>query len=233
MFAENGARSGRRAHLPAQAGTPGAEAGRRCRSPGPSRSWHPSDPGGRSGDTGVLPRRLRPSAAGQRADSRLRRTAQLDPPGASRAGDGRAERGHAEDHRMGGGHRRTDDGVRGVRHELRPHAGAALAFRLPHGHRRHIRRLSRCCTGASGATAGSDAALPRRVRPGSRTAGRTVTGGAAHESPRTEVASQGRHGARSRATRTAPTGRTREAGGGLSSWRPGVDTLDPVAIWSS
>jgi magnesium transporter len=63
------------------------------------------------------------------------------PAGTPRAGHGRAERGHAEDHGVGRDHRRADDGLRGVRHELRAHAGAALAIRLRHGHRRHIRRV--------------------------------------------------------------------------------------------
>ena len=45
--------------------------------------------------------------------ARLRRAAQLHPPGQPRAGDRRAERGHAQDHVLGGDHRRTDDGRAG------------------------------------------------------------------------------------------------------------------------
>ena len=104
-----------------------------ARPPAPG-TGHTADPGGRPGDTGLLPGRLRPPAAGHGADRRVRRTAELDSAGAPRAGQRRAERGHAEDHGMGGGDRRADDGLRGVRHELRAHAGAALEVRLSAGH---------------------------------------------------------------------------------------------------
>ena len=112
-----------------------SSSGRWSRSAGPlqllaTRPMRLIDPG----DPGVLPRRRRPPGRGSTEQiAALRRTAQLDPPGQPRAGDRRAERGHAQDHRLGGDHRRADDGLRRLRHELRPHARTALAFGYPSG----------------------------------------------------------------------------------------------------
>ena len=126
----------RRPYLPAQARTPGAQAGG-----GPARP--PVQAAGHPADACRRPARYRRTSAtspiicirGDRADRRLRRPARLDPPGPPRAGHGRAERGHAQDHGLGRDHRRTDDGLRRLRHELRPHARTALALRLSAGHR--------------------------------------------------------------------------------------------------
>lgn len=102
----------------------------------------PGRPGG-YGDPEVLQGRLGPPGAGHRADSRLRRSARLHPPGPPRAGDRRPERGHAQDHGVGRDHRRTDHGLRGLRHELRAHARVAVDVRLPPRRRRDRRRLLR------------------------------------------------------------------------------------------
>ena len=52
--------------------------------------------------------------------------------------------------------RRADDDRRRLRHELRVHAGAALALRLPVRHGRHGRPPAGSSTGASSAPAGSE-----------------------------------------------------------------------------
>ncbi len=97
----------------------------------------------RPGHPEVLPRRGRPPDPGQRAGAGLRRPAQLDPPGEPRPGDGRAERGHAEDHRLGRHLRGADHDRRDLRHELRLHARDRVDVRLSGGaaaDRRHLLR---------------------------------------------------------------------------------------------
>ena len=78
----------------------------------------------------VLPRRLRPRCAHGRGDRRARQPADGGVPGAPGPHLGAAERGHAQDLRGRRAGRRTDADRRRLRHELRPHAGAALAVRL-------------------------------------------------------------------------------------------------------
>ncbi len=67
--------------------------------------------------------------------------------GAPRADERPAERRHAEDLRVGRHGRGPDDGRGHLRHELRPHAGAALGVVVPGGDRADGRAWRSCCTG--------------------------------------------------------------------------------------
>ncbi|CAM5304426.1 hypothetical protein SHIRM173S_05748 [Streptomyces hirsutus] len=109
-----------------------------------------------------------------------------------------------EDHRMGGDRRRADHGLRGVRHELRPHAGAALAVRLRHGPRRHVRRVSAAVPGLPA----QSLALTRRTS----AAARHTAHGTRHPAPGT------RHPAPGDGARHGPRSAGRD---------PGVDVLGP------
>ena len=73
----------------------------------------------------VLPRRRRPRAAGVGAAGVDGPAAVEHPAGPRRPGRPPAERGHAQDHGLGGDLRRADADRRHLRHELRAHAGAA------------------------------------------------------------------------------------------------------------
>src|SRR6266508_1267292 len=136
-----------RAHLQAQARGDRAAPGHRAagRAARPAGAAAPArDP---PGPGGVLPRRRGPPAAGGRRGRRLPRPADQRArrePGADRRAP---ERGHAQDLRLGGDRGRADHGRRHLRHELRPHAGAALAARLPHGAGGDGRRLLRPVAG--------------------------------------------------------------------------------------
>ena len=106
-----------RAAMPAPSGAARADAARR-----PQHRRAP-DP--------VLPRRRRPRRPGRRADRGLRRPARRRAAGEPDPGERAPERGHAEDLGLGRDHRRAD-GRRGhLRDELRAHARARLALRLP------------------------------------------------------------------------------------------------------
>ena len=88
------------------------------------------------GRRAVLPRRRRPPQPGRRDHRRPRRAAVHRLRRPPRPDLGPAERGHAEDLGRGRPRRRADADRRHLRHELRPHARAALALRLPDGPRR-------------------------------------------------------------------------------------------------
>ena len=79
----------------------------------------------------VLPRRAGPPPARGRAGRRPPRPAHERPRRQPRPGRRPPERGHAQDLRLGGDHRGPDDGRRHLRHELRAHARARVALRLP------------------------------------------------------------------------------------------------------
>ena len=81
-------------------------------------------------DEAVLPGRARPPAARVRARPAAARGADERPHGEPDAGEHPPERGRPQDLRLGGDHRRPDADHRGLRHELRPHAGARLVVRL-------------------------------------------------------------------------------------------------------
>ena len=117
------ARVGRGPDLPAQARGAGVQARRVAAAAADAAAERAPDAADRPRHPEVLPGRGRPPGPGARGGHRLRRAAELDPPGQSGAGDRRAERGHAQDHLLGGDHRRADDDLRRVRHELQAHAG--------------------------------------------------------------------------------------------------------------
>ena len=96
-------------------------------------------PAARPAHRGVLPRRPRPPAARRRAHRRLRRAAHQRPAGQRRADHDARQPGHAPHLGLGGDHRRADDGLRPLRHELQAHARAGVDLRLSGGRRR------RCC----------------------------------------------------------------------------------------
>ena len=125
------ARQLRRAHLQAQARGArvqprGGAAGGPAR---PARRGPPrADP---PGGARVLPRRERPPRAGARAARGLPRAADQRPHRQPDPGQRPPERGRAQDLGGGGDHRRADHDRRHLRHELRAHARAGLAARLP------------------------------------------------------------------------------------------------------
>ncbi len=92
-------------------------------------------------DRHLLPGRLRPPPAGLGGHRQPRRAALHRFRRAPGAHLGAAERGHAQDLRRRRAGRRTDPHRGGLRHELRPHARAALDLRLPLRDRPDGRRL--------------------------------------------------------------------------------------------
>ena len=102
--------------------------------------------GHRRGDRHLLPRRVRPPAAGLGGHRQPRQPAVDGLRRPPRADLGAAERGHAQDLRRRRAGRRAHPHRRGLRHELRPHARAALDLRLPLRARADGRRRPRCCS---------------------------------------------------------------------------------------
>ena len=91
-----------------------------------------------SGASAAVPRRVGPPAGGHRPRGVLRPAPHRHRGGPPGPGDGAAEQRHAQDLGLGGDRRRADDDRGHLRHELRPHARAAVALRVlrrprPHG----------------------------------------------------------------------------------------------------
>ena len=128
------------------------------------------------------------------------------PVGASRADERAAERRHAEDLRVGGDGGGPHDDRGDLRHELRPHAGAALGVGVSGGDRADGRAWTCCCTGCSSGAAGCER---RRPRTGSGELGRRRSARAAQRvaplgHPQGRPCGASRRAARTRTRRGCP-----------------------------
>ena len=115
-----------RAHLPPQARGARVPPRRHAAASAPMQrlASKQAGPAARPAHGGVLPRRPRPPGARRRAHRGLRRAADQRAAGQPRPDHDARQPGHAPDLGLGGDHRRADDGLRPLRHELRAHARA-------------------------------------------------------------------------------------------------------------
>ena len=126
----------------------------------------------------------------------LRRPAQLDPAGPAGPGHRRPEQRHAQDRGLGRHRRRVDRDRRRLRHELRLHAGAALAVRLSGGAAGDVRVGARALPPVPPLRL----ALTRPTRPALRLARASAASG---RCPSRERPSAGRRAAHGRGRRCA------------------------------